>query len=220
MMTERQRESSRLQFISHHTSRYSYLDGIRMALQGGCRWIQLRMKGASDEEVLPVAREVQRLCREADAVFIIDDRVELVLQLSADGVHLGKNDMPVSEARKMLGSRYIIGGTANTLSDVRSHHSAGADYIGCGPFRFTTTKEKLSPILGAEGYRQITEGMQKENIQLPVVAIGGITADDIPLIMSTGVSGIALSGEIMKATSPVQKTRQIIDILNHSSNKI
>ena len=129
-----------LQFISHYTERYSYLDSIRLALEGGCRWIQLRMKATPDEEVRPVAIEALQMCRDVGATFIIDDRVELVKELGADGVQLGKNDMPISEARKVLGSAFIIGGTANTFEDVKAHYEAYANYIGCGPFRLPTTE--------------------------------------------------------------------------------
>ena len=198
---------SRFQFISHFDDRYSYLDGIKMALEGGCRWIQLRMKDATDDEVRPIAIEVQKWCKEADATFIIDDRVQLVKELHADGVHLGKNDMPIQEARQILGDGFIIGGTANTLEDVISHAKAGADYIGCGPFRYTTTKQRLSPILGLEGYRHIIDGMKEA---LPIVAIGGITIPDIPDIMKTGVTGIALSGTILNAENPVEETALIL----------
>lgn len=201
-----------LQFISHYTERYSYLDSIRLALEGGCRWIQLRMKDTPDEEVRPVAIEALQMCRDVGATFIIDDRVELVKELSADGVHLGKNDMPISEARKVLGSAFIIGGTANTFEDVKAHYEASANYIGCGPFRFTTTKKNLSPVLGLEGYRHIVEQMEEANIHLPIVAIGGITAEDIPAIMQTGVTGIALSGTILHAEKPIDEMKKIINI--------
>ena len=204
-----------LQFISHYTERYSYLDSIRMALAGGCRWIQLRIKDATDDEVRPIAVEALRLCREAGATFIIDDRVLLVRELGADGVHLGKNDMPISEARRLLGPNYIIGGTANTFDDVKSHYEASADYIGCGPFRFTTTKQKLSPILGLEGYRSIISKMRDADINLPIVAIGGITEADIPAILATGITGIALSGTVLRASDPVQKMKELINTINH-----
>ena len=197
-----------LQFIEQ----YSYLDSIRLALEGGCRWIQLRMKDASDEEVRPIAFEALHLCRNVGATFIIDDRVELVKELGADGVHLGKNDMPISKARQMLGSSFIIGGTANTFEDVNAHHEASANYIGCGPFRFTTTKKNLSPVLGLDGYRHIVKQMKDANIQLPIVAIGGITAEDIPAIMQTGVTGIALSGTILHAENPIEEMKKIINI--------
>ena len=135
-----------VQFITHFTASISYPDSARIALEGGCRWVQLRMKDVSEEELKNTAMHVQELCRQYGATFIIDDRVDLVKEIGADGVHLGKLDMPIKEARKMLGKGFIIGGTANTFADIRQHVADGADYIGCGPFRFTTTKQKLSPI--------------------------------------------------------------------------
>ena len=182
----------KLQFITHFTEQYSYLDSARMALEGGCRWIQLRMKDASDEEVEAIAVKVQELC----------------------------SDMPIAEARRILGNEFIIGGTANTFDDVKAHYLSGADYIGCGPFRFTTTKKKLSPILGLEGYRSITSQMKAEGINLPIVAIGGITIDDIPEIMQTGVTGIALSGTILRAENPVEETGRIVKMVERSSCQI
>ena len=104
--------------------------------------------------------------------------MELVKQIGADGVHLGKLDMPIKEARERLGKDFIIGGTANTFEDIRQHAADGADYIGCGPFRFTTTKQKLSPILGLDGYHSILTQMREKGITIPVVAIGGITRED------------------------------------------
>ena len=200
-----------LQFITHYTGRYTYFDSARMALAGGCRWIQLRMKEATEEEVEKEAIRVQDLCRQYGATFIIDDHVALAKKLHADGVHLGKKDMPIAEARKLLGKDFIIGGTANTFEDVRMHYAAGADYIGCGPFRFTTTKKNLSPVLGLEGYRNIVSRMKEAGINLPIVAIGGIAFEDIPAIMQTGVSGIALSGSILRADDPIAETRRIIN---------
>lgn len=202
-----------IQFISHYTDQYSYLDSIRMALEGGCRWIQLRMKGITDDEVRPVALEAQRMCKEAGATFILDDRVMLAKEIGADGVHLGKNDMPVAEARNILGSKAIIGGTANTYADLKAHYEASANYVGCGPFRFTTTKERLAPILGLEGYVQIVSQMKADGIDIPIVAIGGITAADIPLIMKTGVTGIAISGAVLHAENPVESMKQLLEII-------
>lgn len=204
-----------LQYISHFTPQISYVEGIRMALEGGCRWIQLRMKDAPAEEIIACAEEVLPLCRRHGAKFLLDDHVELVRQLGADGVHLGKNDMPVDEARKILGPDIIIGGTANTIEDIIRLHKQGADYIGCGPFRFTTTKKNLSPILGLDGYKSIVLKMKELGIALPIVAIGGITVEDIPAVMGTGVSGIALSGAILGAPDPVEMTARIIETIDN-----
>lgn len=201
-----------LQFITHSNDRYTYADGARMALEGGCKWIQLRMKDATDDEVRQVAGIVQPLCREHEAVFLLDDRVGLAKELKADGVHLGRNDMPVDEARRILGEEFIIGGTANTFEDIERLWRLGADYIGCGPFSFTSTKKNLSPVLGLDGYRSIIGSMRAAGIELPVVAIGGITVDDIPAVMATGVDGIALSGAILNAGDPVRETARIMSL--------
>lgn len=210
-----------IQFITHANERYDYIDGIRMALEGGCRWIQLRMKDASEEEILKTAESTRKLCRQYDAVFILDDYVELVERIGADGVHLGKNDMPIDKARRLLGKEKIIGGTANTFEDVERIYSAGADYIGCGPFRFTTTKKKLSPILGLDGYKRIIEQMTAYGINTPVIAIGGILLQDVSDIMQTGVSGVAVSGAILNANNgydPVTTMKRFINELK-SNNK-
>ena len=199
-----------IQFISHKTERIDYLEGIEKALEGGCRWVQLRMKEAKPEDIIETGKQARRLCNKYSATLIIDDHVELVREIGADGVHLGKNDMPISEARKILGNDLIIGGTANTFDDVRNHYEASADYIGCGPFRFTTTKKVLAPILGLQGYRDITARMKAEGIDIPIIAIGGITLDDIPDLMQTGINGIAISGSILHAEDPVGEMRKMV----------
>lgn len=203
----------KLQFITHYTERYSYVDSARIALEGGCRWVQLRMKDAEERELRNTAIAIQRMCREAGATFIIDDNVTLAKRIGADGVHLGKHDMPISVARDILGERHIIGGTVNTFEDVL-HHLNGAtpDYFGCGPFRETSTKRNLSPTLGLDGYKDIIRQMRSHGIDIPIVAIGGIRREDIPALMECGVSGIALSSSILTADDPVAEMREIADI--------
>lgn len=203
-----------IQFITHENNRFSYADGAKMALKGGCRWIQLRMKEASDADFIAVAEKIAPMCREYGATFILDDRVHLVKQCKADGVHLGRNDMPVTDARAILGSDVIIGGTANTIDDIERLWRDGANYIGCGPFRFTTTKKNLSQILGLDGYQYITNEMKQRGIQLPIVAIGGITAADIKPLLSTGIDGIAVSGAILNATNPSDEMAEFIKLLH------
>lgn len=202
-----------IQFITHSNSRYGYVEGARLALEGGCRWIQLRMKDAEEAEFLSAAKQIAAMCKEYGATFLLDDHVEWVEQTGADGVHLGKNDMPVDEARKLLGADRIIGGTANTFEDVERLWRQGANYIGCGPYRFTTTKKNLSPVLGLEGYRRIIGQMKAHGINLPVVAIGGILQPDIKDVMATGVSGIAVSGAVLNADNPAEEMKRFVDSL-------
>jgi len=197
------------QFITHYNDRYDYFQSAKLALQGGCKWIQLRMKEASVEEVEEMALRIKPLCQDYNAIFVIDDHVEVCLKVKADGVHLGKNDMPPDEARKILGNRFIIGGTCNTFQDILAVKDY-VDYIGCGPFRFTTTKKNLAPVLGLEGYRDIVWNCRSNGINLPIVAIGGITANDIQAIFDVGINGIALSGTILNAEDPQATTEQIV----------
>lgn len=202
-----------IQFITHSNTRYDYVEGARLALEGGCRWIQLRMKDAQEVDFLLAAKQIGAMCKEYGATFILDDHVEWVGITGADGVHLGKNDMPVDEARNQLGANRIIGGTANTFEDVERLWRQGANYIGCGPYRFTTTKKNLSPVLGLDGYRHIISKMKAHDINIPVVAIGGILQPDIKDVMATGVSGIAVSGAILNAENPVEEMNRFIDSL-------
>lgn len=207
-------DNYRLQFITHYNENYSYEDSAKIALEGGCRWIQLRIKDAEEKFLEQMALRVQSLCRKYGATFIIDDNVLLAKKIGADGVHLGKNDMPVAQARQILGEKFIIGGTVNSFEDILYHLKNGTpDYFGCGPFRFTSTKKNLAPVLGLEGYRDIVLKMREKGVDIPLVAIGGITKEDIPQLLECGVSGIALCGSIINAENPVREMADVIEIL-------
>ncbi len=202
-----------LQFITHNSDKYSIAEEVQMAIEGGCRWIQLRMKNATDQEVKETALELMDMCREHDAFLIIDDRVNVVNDLKVSGVHLGKDDMNPMEARELLGPNAIIGVTANTAEDIIAYKGKDVDYVGLGPFRYTTTKEKLSPVLGVEGYEQIVKQVRDAGVDLPIVAIGGITLEDVEPLMKTGVNGIAVSGAIINAPDPMLYTSKIMEKL-------
>ena len=204
-----------LQFITHQTPRYSYVEGAIEALNGGCKWIQLRMKEAAYDEICNAIEQLKPLCKEKGAILILDDYAELAAKLDIDGVHLGKNDMPPQEARNLIGEKYIIGGTANTIDDIKNLVAQGVDYIGLGPFRHTDTKKNLSPILGLDGYKNILSQCNEAGITTPIVANGGIEPEDIPALMKTGISGIALSGTILRADHPAEATQNIITTLNN-----
>lgn len=204
-----------LQFITHTTERYGYVEGAIAALNGGCKWIQLRMKEADPDEIRKAVDKLKPLCQEKGAILLLDDHVELTSQLDIDGVHLGKNDMPPAEARALIGEKYIIGATANTFDDIKNLVAQGVDYIGLGPFRYTETKQNLSAIIGIEGYKNIISQCHAAGITTPIVAIGGIEPDDITAIMKAGLSGIALSGAILRSDNPTETTRKIITTLNN-----
>lgn len=204
-----------LMFITHPSDRYSIAEEVQMALEGGCKWIQLRMKDASDEEFRQTALEIIPMCRENEAFLVFDDRVELAMEMGVHGVHLGKNDMNPLQARETMGAEAIIGVTANTADDIIRFRGWDVDYVGLGPFRYTTTKSNLSPVLGIDGYREIVKAVRDSGMTLPIVAIGGITINDIPAIMATGVNGVAVSGAIINADDPVEYTRNLLEKLNN-----
>ena len=205
-----------LQFITHQTAQYNYVEGAVEALNGGCKWIQLRMKGADIEDIRQAVAILKPLCLHHEATLILDDHVELTAQLDIDGVHLGKNDMPIAEARKILGNHFIIGATVNSFDDIL-HHLQGAtpNYFGCGPFRFTSTKKNLATILGIEGYKLIIKLMHDNDIHIPLIAIGGIHKNDIPQLLTNGVNGIALSSSILNAPNPIKEMQDIITTINY-----
>lgn len=207
---------NKLQYISQGNTVDEQLINIHQALDNGCKWIQIRFKNHFSEDVLTVAEAVKTLCEEYLANFIINDNVYLAQQIAADGAHLGLADMPINEARNILGNTKIIGATANTFEDIQNHVQNGCDYIGLGPFKFTTTKDNLSPILGLQGYRTIMSKMQENGITIPVYAIGGITLDDIEPLMQTGIYGIAVSGLITQATEKKKTIKQLNNNLHGS----
>lgn len=190
----------KLQYITQETDSLSHIDCVREACIAGVKWIQLRVKNTSLTEYIQLAKEARVICDLYDAKLIINDNVEVAIQSDADGVHLGKTDMDPKEARQLLGDDKIIGGTANTINDIERLINKGIDYIGLGPFKHTQTKKNLSPILGVEGYYEVSgllfdllkDGRLNYKVP-PIVAIGGIEQGDITELMKTGIYGIAVS---------------------------
>ena len=204
---------NKLQYISQGETVEKQLHNIHQALDAGCNWIQMRFKNQTSEKRFVLAEAVKILCEEYLANFIVNDDVLLAQKVAADGVHVGLTDMSIPAARAILGNTKIIGATANTFEDVLLQTKNGCDYIGLGPFQFTETKEKLSPILGAEGYVAILNKMKSENITTPDYAIGGITLENIENLMKTGVHGIAVSGMITKSLQKEKLVQQLNDKL-------
>lgn len=188
----------RLHYISQPSASGSHLEAIEKVLLAGAKWIQLRVKNQTEDEVLALALKAAWLCKVHKARLVVNDYPQVALAAGAYGLHLGLNDMPVAEARAIVGTDMIIGGTANTFEQILLRAAEGVNYIGLGPYRFTTTKQNLSPVIGLEGYIRLMRQMQEAGIQLPVIAIGGIEAEDIPLLMRAGLYGVAVSGALTR----------------------
>jgi thiamine-phosphate pyrophosphorylase len=201
---------NRLQYITDSPEMAS------AACEAGVKWIQARIKNKSVAETKVIATEILSVCKQHGAICILNDFIQLALEIGADGVHLGKQDTAVSEAKEIIGNRnFILGGTANTFEDVKSLAALKVNYIGLGPFRFTTTKEKLSPVLGAAGYQKIIAQLENEEIIAPpIYAIGGIGAEDVKEIISVGIYGVAVSGVISNAKNKNEIVGQFYKFLN------
>ena len=214
----------RLHYISQAPVGSSHLATIENVLLAGGKWIQLRVKNQTEEEVLPLAIKAAALCKQYGAKLIVNDYPQVALKAGAHGVHLGLDDMPIAEARAVVGTEMIIGGTANTLAHMQLRAEEGADYIGLGPYRFTTTKQNLSPIIGLQGYIDLMEQSKQAGICLPVIAIGGIETADIPLLIHTGIYGVAVSGALTNKTdtasvlNQLQQHFQSADLIYKGSN--
>lgn len=209
---------SKFHYITQDLENFSHAQLAEFACKGGADWIQLRVKNKSFEEWKKIAEETKTVCKKFGAKLIINDNVQIAKEISADGVHLGKEDMNPKEARKFLGKNFIIGGTANTIANVKQLIENGVDYIGLGPFRFTETKKKLSPVLGLDGIKKIMENVKWLMVngnKIPIVAIGGIQLDDVETLMNCGIHGIAVSSEINLADNKTDMTRKFLQSQQH-----
>lgn len=177
----------------------THIEQTEKLLAAGVKWIQLRIKAGDALEREQVARQFAGLCREAGAISIVNDSVALALHAQADGVHLGKHDMEWREARALLGFDKILGGTVNDPEDAQRVRDADClDYVGLGPWRFTTTKMNLAPVLGESGMGPIIAGLAP----VPVWAIGGIVLEDVSRIRAIGAAGVAVSSDLLKSPDP------------------
>lgn len=201
----------KLHYISQGDSPKEHIANIQKACTSGAELVQLRLKNISEKKILKQAEEAREITSHFQTRLIINDHYKIAKAIKADGVHLGKTDTCPTIARKHLYTWQIIGGTANTLEECETLITKNVDYIGLGPFRFTITKDNLSPVLGLDGYKVILDKLETKT---PIIGIGGITLEDVPAILETGISGIAVSGEI---TKDFNKIRTFNQLLNASS---
>jgi thiamine-phosphate pyrophosphorylase len=198
---------AKLQYISQEP----HLENIQLACEAGCDWIQIRAKNLNFDKYVQLAKRAKTIADNFNAKLIVNDAIHVAIEVGAYGVHLGKKDLDLSEARKLVDNKMIIGGSTNSLEDILEAADKGVDYLGLGPFRHTTTKTDLNPVLGLEGMAKIMNEVQKRNIKIPIIAIGGILLEDIRSLKEIGISGIAVSGLITLAKD---KKKIVDDILS------
>ena len=207
------------QYLTQDMTHRSHEEQVHIACKAGIRWIQLRIKTQSFEDWLKTAKEVRRITNDFNATLIINDSVEIAGRAEANGVHLGKEDMSWEEARKILGDEKIIGHSVHSWEELGSAKDFDVDYFGIGPFRFTSTKKNLDPVLGLEGIREITMKAKRSGITKPLIAIGGIQRDDVRPLMEAGLHGVAVSSAINMSGNPEDSIRAFLnqfDTINFS----
>ncbi len=193
--------AARLYLVSDDTTPVEQVPGVlEAAIAGGVDVFQLRRKGVEPQELRPLARRCADLCRERGTLFMVDDWVELALECGADGVHLGQADMPLAQARELLGGERIIGRSTHTAEQVERAVAEGADYISAGPVHETPTK----PGRPAVGFEHVAKAARRT--QVPVVAIGGLTVEEAGLALESGADMVAVVRAICSAPDPLVAT--------------
>jgi thiamine-phosphate pyrophosphorylase len=193
-------------------SRFSHEDLARLGIAGGADTIQLREKGGSTRSMIKVARRMVAVCRQAGVPLVVNDRIDVALAADADGVHLGQSDFPIPLARELLGKDKLIGGSAATLEEARVCLAEGADYIGFGPVYVTGSKADAGPVSGPEGLKRVVE-----TIPLPIIAIGGITTENVPEVMKAGAYGIAVISAVCCQIDPEGETKALREALESNT---
>ena len=185
------------------------VDVVKAAVSGGVSCVQLREKECSTREFITEAKMLQNVLRFKYIPLIINDRVDVALAVAADGIHLGQSDMPIKDARRLVGDSMIIGISAESVDDALEAENAGANYIGISPVFSTTTKKDIATPLGLKGVRAI-----REAVQIPLVAIGGIGQENAVDVMNAGADGLAVVSAIVSAPCPETAARNLFQAVS------
>lgn len=187
------------------------LSVVAAALSAGAPVVQVRAKGGTDRELHDLAERVARLCHAAGALCLVDDRPDVALAVGAGGTHLGAHDLPLAAARRVVGPDHVLGGTAREPGLARELVRAGATYLGVGPSYATSTKAGLPDALGPTGVAAVAAA-----VEVPVIAIGGITVDRVPEMLAAGAHGVAVVAAVSEAADPAQATRALLAALERA----
>lgn len=205
---------SKLHVITQDLDTLPHIEQVELACKSGAKWIQLRIKDTNCEKWRAIAKESVGICRKYGAKLIINDSVQMAIEVDADGVHLGKDDMPIHSARALLGKDKIIGGTGSSIEDIIELSHSGADYAVIGPYKFTPTKKSMNLTLGLQKYKEFITEMKDNLINFPIIAIGGIHLEDVPSLLKLGVYGVAVSSAIFSTAIPAQMVQSFQDVVN------
>jgi thiamine-phosphate pyrophosphorylase len=177
-------------------------------LEGGARWIQYRRKSAASGEMLAEVTALLRLARAMKARVVVNDRADVALLAQAHGVHVGQSDLNVKQVRKIVGPRKMVGISTHGLDQALAAAHTSATYVALGPIFLTTTKKDSEPVVGLEGLREV-----RKYVVAPLVAIGGITADNAGDVIAAGADSVAVISDLLRAEDIAERTRLFLKIL-------
>lgn len=193
-------------------SRFSHQELARMAIKGGADTIQYRQKSGSTREMIRIAAQMKQVCSDRGVPLIVNDRVDVAIAAKADGVHLGQDDFPIPLARELLGQGMIIGASASNIEEAEKCLLDGADYVGFGPIYPTTSKDDAGSVKGIAGLVQVVKA-----VPVPIIAIGGISIDNVSEILQTGAHGIAVISSVCFQEDPEQATKALHRIFHEGA---
>ena len=201
-----------LYFITDGTlTKKSVIDDVKSAVKGGVKIIQYREKVASSKKMIEEASQIMEICSRNNVIFLVNDRIDVAIAVGADGVHLGKNDMPYEYARKMLGNGKIIGLSAESFEAALQNEKIGADYTGIGPIYPTTTKKDAKSAIGLSVITKL-----KNELKMPFVAIGGINESNVEEVMKAGARNVAMISGIVTKSNVEETVRMIVSRIDSS----
>ncbi len=187
-------------------NRFNHVELARFAAEAGVSVVQFRDKHQIPAAMLPTLRRMTDVCKKQECSLLVNDRVDLAMAAGATGVHLGQNDLPIKNTRTLLGDEAVIGGTASNLGQALQVQEDGADYVGFGHIFRTGTKQKDYEPRGIEGLRTVTS-----ELQIPVIAIGGIREEHVGEIIGAGAEGFAVSSAVCADREPLEAARRLVD---------
>ena len=194
---------SKFHYLTQDLPGRSHVEQTRIACKAGANWIQYRCFSKNDEGLIAELHQVASICDDWGATLILTDHYHLLDKVDAQGVHLENMQADFVSIRGKIGEEKTLGASANSIEDIQRIFSSDVvDYIGCGPFNLTTTKANDYPVLGLEGYKRLVETMEMREIDIPILAVGGIKIENTEDLLKTGIHGIAVSAAVNLAADP------------------
>lgn len=208
-----------LMFITQEQSQHSLQEQLESYVEGGGRLLQIRLKGKSKEEYRRVVKHVVDVMDTLGGSVVVNDDWEIARETGAWGVHIGQQDGDPFKVRTAVGEEIAIGVTVNTLSQLVALKDAPIDYVGLGPLRFTRTKDRLAPLLGIDGVRQVVVGARNAGVTHPIFVIGGVENIDVVPLFELGVHGVAVSASIASASDPAFATQKFLESIERAMRR-